>query len=122
MPRISVFEWYADLCFLLVGSWLGGPVWGPGRLFSHNSAKPLARFLRLVSCMLKPLPAERWNSSTAAHLLNRAGFGGPPAEVEKLAALKPPDAVAQFIDYEAIPVTMEGPDWAKPNPERVEKY
>jgi hypothetical protein len=31
--------------------------------------------------MLKPLPEKDWNYTTAAHLLNRAGFGCPPAEV-----------------------------------------
>src|SRR5208282_4905869 len=72
--------------------------------------------------MLKPLPGAQWNFTTAAHLLNRAGFGGPPAEVDKLAAMTPAAAVAHFIDYETISVSMAGPDWAKPDPERVEKY
>ena len=36
--------------------------------------------------MLKPLPSTRWDFTTAAHLLNRAGFGGTPAEIEKLVA------------------------------------
>ena len=53
--------------------------------------------------MLKPLASERWNFTTAAHLLNRAGFGGPPAEIEKLVALGPEKGVARFVDYEAIP-------------------
>ena len=35
--------------------------------------------------MLKPLATSRWDYGSAAHLLNRAGFGGPPAEIEKLA-------------------------------------
>ncbi len=72
--------------------------------------------------MLKPLSAERWNFATAAHLLNRAGFGGTPAEVEKLAAMKPADAVAYFVEYEKFPVSLAGPEWAKPDPDRVEKY
>jgi hypothetical protein len=37
--------------------------------------------------MLKPLSESKWNYETAAHLLNRAGFGGPPSEIEKLADL-----------------------------------
>jgi hypothetical protein len=28
--------------------------------------------------MMKPLSKDRWDFATAAHLLNRAGFGGPP--------------------------------------------
>jgi len=34
--------------------------------------------------MLKPLSAAKWNFGAAAHLLNRAGFGGTPAEIEKM--------------------------------------
>jgi uncharacterized protein (DUF1800 family) len=72
--------------------------------------------------MLKPLARERWNFTTAAHLLNRAGFGGPPAEIEKLAALGLEGAVSQLIDYERTPEPNEAPGWAKPDPERVEKF
>jgi len=48
--------------------------------------------------MLKPLPGARWNYQTAAHLLNRAGFGGPPAETEQLVALGPEGAVNRLVD------------------------
>ena len=73
--------------------------------------------------MLSPLPASKWNYATAAHLLNRAGFGGTPAEIEKLAAMSPAEAVAYFVDYEKIPDTSSPPpDWAKPDPNRAEKY
>ena len=43
--------------------------------------------------MLKPL-SEDWNYETAAHLLNRAGFGGPPAEIDRLADLGQDPAVS----------------------------
>jgi len=73
--------------------------------------------------MLSPLPASKWNYATAAHLLNRAGFGGRPADIEKLAAMSPAEAVAYLVDYDKIPDTAAPPpDWAKPNPERVEQY
>lgn len=72
--------------------------------------------------MLKPLPAAKWNYATAAHLLNRAGFGGTPAEIEKLVKLGPDKAVAHFVDYEKIPDSTPNPDWAKPDPSRVDKY
>ena len=72
--------------------------------------------------MLKPLSGERWNFTTAAHLLNRAGFGGTPAEVQTRAAMTPAAAVAPFIHYEAVSVSRAGPDWAKPDPDRVEAY
>src|SRR4051794_1499463 len=72
--------------------------------------------------MLKPLASDKWDFTTAAHLLNRAGFGGPPAEIEKLVALGPEDAVAQFVDYEKIPDPTPDPEWAKPDPDRAEKF
>ena len=73
--------------------------------------------------MLSPLPASKWNYDTAAHLLNRAGFGGTPEEVEKLAAMPHADAVAYFVDFEKIPDTsFTRPDWAKPDPERAQQY
>ncbi len=72
--------------------------------------------------MLKPLSSERWNYVTAAHLLNRAGFGGPPAEIQKLAGLGLDQAVAHLLDYEAIPDPTPEPDWARPNPEELKKY
>jgi uncharacterized protein (DUF1800 family) len=72
--------------------------------------------------MLKPLALDRWNYEAAAHLVNRAGFGGPPAELERIAALSPQEAVAQFVDYERIADTTAAPDWAKPDPERGERY
>ena len=53
--------------------------------------------------MLKPLSGDRWNFTTAAHLLNRAGFGGTPAEIEKLVRLGPEKAVSHLVDFENIP-------------------
>src|SRR2546423_1428926 len=32
--------------------------------------------------MLKPLDKAKWDFSKAAHLLNRAGFGGTPQQIE----------------------------------------
>src|SRR5882724_9979584 len=72
--------------------------------------------------MLKPLPSTRWDFTTAAHLLNRAGFGGTPAEIEKLVALGPEQAVSHFVDYEKIQDNTRDPDWAKPDPDRVERF
>lgn len=64
--------------------------------------------------MLKPLPASKWNYATAAHLLNRAGFGGNPSEIERLVANGLDKAVSDLVDYEAIPDPAEPPSWAKP--------
>jgi len=72
--------------------------------------------------MLKPLPADKWNFTTAAHLLNRAGFGGTPPEIEKLAEMGPDRAVSCLVDYDKIPDPTLSPNWAKPDPERMEKF
>jgi uncharacterized protein (DUF1800 family) len=69
--------------------------------------------------MLKPVAAGDWNFAHAAHLLNRAGFGGTPAEIERLAALKPEQAIASLVDFEKIPDDTKDPDWARPDPARV---
>ena len=72
--------------------------------------------------MLDPLPTSKWDFTTAAHLLNRAGFGGPPSEIEKLAALGMEAAVDQFVDFEKIPDDVAKPEWAHPDPERMAKF
>ncbi len=74
----------------------------PGR-----SAITLA-ILALLACStgfaqkddLSPLPASLWNYDTAAHLLERAGFGGTPAEIEALAALSPAEAVDSLVHFD----------------------
>ncbi len=71
--------------------------------------------------MLKPIDKQRWNFETAAHLLNRAGFGGTPAEIQGLADLGPLGAVLYLVDYEKIPDSFPNPEWAKPDPDRAER-
>src|SRR5579863_2923622 len=71
--------------------------------------------------MLTRLPSEKWNCAAAAHLWNRAGFGAPPVEIERLARMSMDEAVAWFVDYEKIPEDLDRPDWAKPDPGRQEK-
>ena len=51
---------------------------------------------------LDPLPASEWNRDRAAHLLQRAGFGGTPREVALLATMSPKQAVRSLVDYKAI--------------------
>ena len=72
--------------------------------------------------MLKQISSKKWDYTKAAHLLNRAGFGGPPAEIQKLAGLGLEGAVTHLLDYEKIPDPTPNPDWARPNPEEVKKY
>ena len=51
---------------------------------------------------LAPIAKSDWNYERAAHLLERAGFGGTPAEIEHLAALSPTDAVRELVHYQKI--------------------
>jgi uncharacterized protein (DUF1800 family) len=65
---------------------------------------------------------DQWDYAKAAHLLNRAGFGGPPAEIENLAGLGPEKAVSLLLDYEKIPDPTLNPDWAHPNPDELRQF
>jgi len=71
--------------------------------------------------MLKPLSPTKWDSTTAAHLLNRAGFGGTPAQIDSLVALGQEGAVAALVDFERVPDPTPDPAWAKPDPSRAER-
>jgi hypothetical protein len=51
---------------------------------------------------LTPITKADWNYDRAAHLIERAGFGATPAEIERLAALSPDQAVARLVNYESI--------------------
>ncbi len=64
--------------------------------------------------MLTPLPASCWNEKTAAHLLDRAGFGGPPADIEKLHGKGLNAAVREFVDLDPSAADVAPPDWAHP--------
>jgi hypothetical protein len=52
---------------------------------------------------LAPMPAADWNHDRAAHLVAHAGFGGTPAEIEKLANMGLDRAVRTLVSYENIP-------------------
>lgn len=52
---------------------------------------------------LAPLTSAEWTYDRAAHLLERAGFGGAPEEVAALAAMTPEEAVAHLVDWERTP-------------------
>ena len=51
---------------------------------------------------LTPIGAGDWNVDRAAHLLERAGFGGTPEEIARLAAMTPRQAVDSLVDFESI--------------------
>ena len=69
--------------------------------------------------MLEPLPGPEWNTATAAHLMNRAGFGGSPQDIENLRQLGLAKAVSWFVDYEKIADPTPAPEWAQPDPQML---
>jgi len=59
--------------------------------------------------MLRRLQPEKWNYTTAAHLLNRAGFGGTPEQLQRLTDLGSEKAVNFLVDFERIPDSTQNP-------------
>jgi Protein of unknown function (DUF1800) len=51
---------------------------------------------------LSPISPADWTYERAAHLIERAGFGATPEEIERVARLTPQQAVDQLVDYAAI--------------------
>src|SRR6516225_12245776 len=51
---------------------------------------------------LTPISPSDWNYDLAAHLLERAGFGGTPEEIQALAKLTPAQAVARLVRFEGV--------------------
>ncbi len=59
---------------------------------------------------LATIRAGEWDRAAAAHLLRRAGFGGTPAEIDRLAAMTVEQAVASLLDYETTPYQPAPPE------------
>src|SRR5215813_13962364 len=51
---------------------------------------------------LASIAPSDWNYDFAAHLLERAGFGGTPEEIEALAGLTPTEAVRRLVYFQSI--------------------
>jgi len=49
---------------------------------------------------LTPIGPADWNYDFAAHLLERAGFGGTPDEIQALANMTPAQAIARLVRFE----------------------
>jgi len=64
--------------------------------------------------MLTPLPTAKWNEATATHLLNRAGFGGTPAEIEATRKKGLAAAIGELVDSRANSADIPAPMWAHP--------
>jgi hypothetical protein len=58
---------------------------------------------------LGPIAAGDWNYDRAAHLLAHAGFGGQPAEIERLADAGLERAVRSLVHYESVPNPLMQP-------------
>src|ERR1700716_3850318 len=64
--------------------------------------------------VLAPLSAESWNEQTAAHLLNRAAFGGTPVEIEAIRKKGLAAAVHQLVDPASDAANLPPPTSAHP--------
>ena len=51
---------------------------------------------------LAPISDADWNYARARHLLDRAGFGGTPDDIARLARMTPEAAVRSLVDYQSI--------------------
>jgi len=69
-------------------------MWGGDPSLFYCNFFPLVVFLPV---MLSPIPEKRWDRTLAAHLLNRAGFGGTPDQIDQLVAMGPRNAVDSFL-------------------------
>ncbi|MGH2371878.1 MAG: DUF1800 family protein, partial [bacterium] len=61
----------------------------------------------------QPTPADPWDYTKAAHLLNRAGFGGKPAEIDRLVQIGFQAAVNEVVDYETVPDAFPAIDFSE---------
>jgi uncharacterized protein (DUF1800 family) len=71
--------------------------------------------------VLTPLPGLKWNEQTAAHLLNRAAFGGTPTEIEATLKKGMGSAVRELVDVGTEAVHAPPPLWARPRNIRAER-
>src|ERR1700691_4884827 len=58
---------------------------------------------------LTPIGPADWNYDFAAHLLERAGFGGTPEEVASLAKMTPAQAIARMVRFEGADASRLAP-------------
>jgi uncharacterized protein DUF1800 len=56
----------------------------------------------------QPTDSDPFDRAKAAHLLNRAGFGGTPEEIDKVLKLGPSDAVDWMLDFPDTTAESQG--------------
>src|SRR5438270_6385816 len=71
--------------------------------------------------MLTPLDGSKWNDATAVHLLNRAGFGATPDEIERTGQKGLTAAVRDLVDIKANAANVPPPAWAHPRNIRAQR-
>src|SRR5262245_54908117 len=60
----------------------------------------------------KPSAADPWDRRKAAHLLQRAGFGGTADEIQSVLTKGVDLAVDDLLNYEKFPEDYADPKWA----------
>ena len=68
----------------------------------------------MQASIFTPLSPQQWNYETAAHLLNRAGFGGTPAEIEAAYGKGLEATVHDLVDPSDDFANVPPPAWAHP--------
>ena len=81
-----------------------------GALLATVSLQPAAAASTTWDGDLSPLAQKDWNAARAAHLLERAGFGGTPEEVARFAAMPAAAAVRSLVYHKTITNNLPGFD------------
>jgi len=71
--------------------------------------------------VLVSLPTQKWNDQTAAHLLNRAAFGGTPGEIEAARKKGLAAMVRELVDVNGAAADVPPPMWAHPRNIRAQR-
>ena len=88
-PFVSVVVW---TIVVLTGPWVAERTGVAEEQHPFTGAGPIAWVGDLT-----PISPDEWSYDRAAHLLERAGFGGTPAEVQRLASMTPTEAVDDLV-------------------------
>ncbi|MEY3394923.1 MAG: hypothetical protein RL346_1159 [Verrucomicrobiota bacterium] len=64
--------------------------------------------------MISSKAKREWTRQEARHLLNRAGFGGSPVQIDTFHAMGREGAVKWLLEPEESPDAFPVPDWAQP--------
>jgi uncharacterized protein (DUF1800 family) len=73
------------------------------------------RFIHEPNFVMLPKAENQWTWEEAAHLLNRAGFGGSPQEISQLHALGRHKAVDFLLQPTEAIDFLPAPDWTNPD-------